>query len=334
MQVILTVVLASLLAGVAAGQGGSPQPDAAEAARLNSEVVRLFREGKYDAALPLARRSVALREKLHGADHPMVAAALTNLGAILTEKREFAEAERLYLRALAVAEKSGADQIGLAADLLTRLGQLRFRAGDNDKAEGYHLRALELKEQARGAASPSSVPNLINLFEVQLAHREFDKAEAYLDRLLTTLQAQPPRKDPVAAERLKSYLCPLHGAKQHAVLKKMDQVMSWLRDPEAAAKRDHHVTPVEGDVLTGRVVSRVAPNYPASAQANRISGVVVVGITVSEEGRVLTAEPICGHPLLNAPAVEAVRGWRFTPTLLNGMPVKVTGIVTVNFVLR
>jgi periplasmic protein TonB len=57
-------------------------------------------------------------------------------------------------------------------------------------------------------------------------------------------------------------------------------------------------------------------------------------VMVDEAGRVIEAEPLCGPPLIREAGVEAVRKWRFSPTLRNGRPVKVTGTVTINFELR
>ena len=61
---------------------------------------------------------------------------------------------------------------------------------------------------------------------------------------------------------------------------------------------------------------------------------MVVLILVGEDGGVMAAQAERGHPLLQAAAVRAVRGWVFSPTTLGGKPVKVLGTVTVNFSLR
>jgi protein TonB len=93
-------------------------------------------------------------------------------------------------------------------------------------------------------------------------------------------------------------------------------------------------TVVSGGVLTGKAISKPPPAYPAIAKAARAQGTVVVQITVDESGRVVSASAISGNPLLQQAAVSAVRNWRFSPTMLSGQPVKVTGTVTVNFTLQ
>jgi protein TonB len=58
---------------------------------------------------------------------------------------------------------------------------------------------------------------------------------------------------------------------------------------------------------------------------------VVVEVTVDEAGNVISARPISGHPLLKDAAVAAAKGWKFSPTMLTGVPVKVIGTITFNF---
>ena len=92
--------------------------------------------------------------------------------------------------------------------------------------------------------------------------------------------------------------------------------------------------PISGGVLNGKAISKPQPVYPPIARAARASGTVVVQITVDEEGNVIAASAVSGHPLLRQSAVSAARQARFSPTLLSGQPVKVTGVVTYNFVLQ
>ncbi len=99
--------------------------------------------------------------------------------------------------------------------------------------------------------------------------------------------------------------------------------------PPAPPKR---TTPVSGGVLNGKAISLPKPPYPAAARAVRASGTVTVQVTISETGSVISASAAGGHPLLRAAAVQAARGARFSPTQLSGQPVKVTGVITYNFV--
>jgi protein TonB len=85
-------------------------------------------------------------------------------------------------------------------------------------------------------------------------------------------------------------------------------------------------------VLNGKATSLPKPPYPPAAKAVRASGAVSVQVLISETGSVISASAVSGHPLLRPAAVSAARGARFSPTLLSGQPVKVSGVITYNFV--
>ncbi|HYP26562.1 MAG TPA: TonB family protein [Blastocatellia bacterium] len=86
-----------------------------------------------------------------------------------------------------------------------------------------------------------------------------------------------------------------------------------------------------GGVLQGAAIKKVSPQYPEAAKAEGADGPVVVEVVVDERGSVISARPVSGHPLLTGPSTEAARGWKWNPTLLSGMPVKVIGTLTFNF---
>lgn len=91
---------------------------------------------------------------------------------------------------------------------------------------------------------------------------------------------------------------------------------------------------IGGSVQQSKLIGRVDPAYPALAAKARVSGTVVLEVVVGEEGDVTDVKVSSGHPLLTGAAVEAVRQWRYSPTLLNGEPVAVLATVTVVFNLR
>jgi periplasmic protein TonB len=91
---------------------------------------------------------------------------------------------------------------------------------------------------------------------------------------------------------------------------------------------------VSGGVLNGKAISLPKPPYPPIARTARASGTVTVQVTIDENGNVISASAVSGHPLLRAAAVSAARGARFTPTKLSGQPVKVTGVINYNFGLN
>jgi protein TonB len=92
--------------------------------------------------------------------------------------------------------------------------------------------------------------------------------------------------------------------------------------------------PISQGVLNGKAISKPAPPYPPIAKAAHASGQVVVQIVVDESGKVISAHAVSGHPLLLQAAVQAAYQARFSPTLLSGQPVKVSGIITYQFNLQ
>jgi len=88
---------------------------------------------------------------------------------------------------------------------------------------------------------------------------------------------------------------------------------------------------IGSQVQAANLIRKVDPVYPNDAKTAGIDGNVVLKIVVAEDGHVESAEPIEGHPLLAAAAVEAVLQWKYKPTLLNRNPVRVSSTVTVPF---
>ncbi|HKE03197.1 MAG TPA: energy transducer TonB, partial [Blastocatellia bacterium] len=100
--------------------------------------------------------------------------------------------------------------------------------------------------------------------------------------------------------------------------------------PKAATPETRKVS--EG-VVRGNAIVKAAPLYPASAKKMQAAGSVQVQVTISEDGHVIEATTVNGHPLLRGAAVDAARKWVFKPTMLNGIPVKVQSTLTFVFTL-
>jgi len=102
--------------------------------------------------------------------------------------------------------------------------------------------------------------------------------------------------------------------------------------PPPAATPTPPRAPISGGVLNGKAISLPKPAYPPIARAAHASGTVVVQVLIDENGNVVSAHAVSGHPLLQGAAVGAARQAKFSPTKLSGQPVKVTGVIQYNFV--
>lgn len=93
---------------------------------------------------------------------------------------------------------------------------------------------------------------------------------------------------------------------------------------------------VGGNVQASRLTRQVNPAYPETARQLGIEGSVMLSAVIGTDGSLLTLQPLSHAPSpdLVQSAMDAVRQWRYTPTLLNGVPVEVQTTVTVNFRLQ
>jgi TonB family protein len=91
---------------------------------------------------------------------------------------------------------------------------------------------------------------------------------------------------------------------------------------------------VQAQCEAGKLVSRISPDYPPLARQTRISGTVRLHAIIGKDGSVQQLEVISGHPLLIGSAINAVKQWRYTPTLLEGKPVEVDTEIDVIFALN
>jgi protein TonB len=93
-------------------------------------------------------------------------------------------------------------------------------------------------------------------------------------------------------------------------------------------------TRIGGDVKAPTKIKDVKPLYPPIARDSRVQGVVIVEAIIDAAGDVVEARVLRSIPLLDEAALEAVQQWRFTPTVVDGVPQAVVMTVTVNFTLQ
>lgn len=101
-------------------------------------------------------------------------------------------------------------------------------------------------------------------------------------------------------------------------------------DPQPASEPGKR-GPVSAGVLNGRAISLPKPDYPADAKSAGAEGVVVIQVTVDEQGNVTEARAISGPKMLQESSVSAALQAKFSPTFVQGEAVKVTGVIVYNF---
>jgi protein TonB len=105
-------------------------------------------------------------------------------------------------------------------------------------------------------------------------------------------------------------------------------------EAEARAKAASAAVRVGGKIKQPTKTKDVKPVYPAQAQSAKAQGAVIIEATIDADGKVIDAVVLRSVPMLDQAALDAVRQWEYSPTLLNGKPVPVKMTVTVNFKLQ
>ena len=176
--IFLGILTASIAPVAGEAQG------AVELEKLEAQTLQLLQSGQYAEATEIAKRSLALAEKLHGRDHPEVATALINLGMLLGITNRLAEAEPLYRRALAIDEKNlGPEHPNVARDLNNLAGLLQA-TNRLAEAEPLYRRALAIDEKSLGPEHPNVARDLNNLALLLQATNRLAEAEPLYRRAL------------------------------------------------------------------------------------------------------------------------------------------------------
>jgi periplasmic protein TonB len=107
-------------------------------------------------------------------------------------------------------------------------------------------------------------------------------------------------------------------------------------DGEAPARPSARgpLKPVSGGILNGKARSLPQPTYPEMAKRARVMGTVEVEVVIDVSGKVISAKAVKGPVMLQQAAEQAARLAKFSPTLLSGQPVKVSGVINYNFNLQ
>jgi TonB family protein len=323
-------------AGSASSLPAAQAPALAEANGLNAKVVQLYREREYEEALGAAERVLQIMEGAFGANHRCVAEALANVGAVRSAKEEFDTAETLYRRALAIYDAAGEQDSPAVVGVLDRLVFLAAVKRDFDKAEASAQRIVSIAEKKYKPHQLEMARALTYVAEVARLKLDNKRARSLYARVVEIVEQYAPASVPLEIrDSLANYLGLLYreeGGKDSDLTKRIVKLFIAIASSAPPGSRRE----VEGGVINGKALYKPQPEYPPVAKAARAQGVVQVQVLVDETGKVVEAKVVDNspHPTLSRASEEAAMRARFTPTLLSGAPVRVTGIITYRFLLR
>ena len=189
---------------------------------------------------------------------------------------------------------TGAQRYAEAEDMLARATAL-VRAAKVQAAAKSAQSATEQELQARVAASPNTIGHHLAL------------AQFYADAGRTADAQQS--------------------------LTRATELVRRARLGPAAAAGGSAPLRVGGDIAEPKKLVDAKPVYPQIAQAAKVQGVVILEVIIDTTGGIRDAKVLRSIPLLDQAALDAVKQWRFTPTVMNGNPAEVIMTVTVAFTL-
>jgi len=328
MKRFLVFLLTSMVASsIVISQTAPEAPELAEATELTKSVAKLFKEGKFDEALPLAKRALEIRERLLPPVDQRVSMSLGYLGDVYMAKRDYGNARKAFERLLPLQEERlGPTDVNLAFTL-DRLALLSYRDGKPAKSEELYRRSLAIREKAFGPESVQVADTLYALGQLYRVRRKYDRA---LESYKSSLMIYGRSKGDTTAEfqRANTGLrCVGYESLNKAIFKEAEEIQKLFAPGSAFAP--------PAEILNGRALVLAKPEYPRAARDRNLEGVVVVQVEIDEKGNVISAKDLCkGPPYLDEAAIRAAYKSRFSPTLLSGVPVKATGVIYYNFVAR
>lgn len=326
------LVLLCLFSGGTFAQEKDKASSLPEYDRINSQVLGLFREGKYDDAQKLSEQELAIVEKTLGADNERIAATLFNLGYIFRAKKRYRESLSSFERALAVYRKAFGEKHERVFVTQSEVGKAFVMSGDKDAAAEAFGKSLQIGEKIYGADSAQIAAQMVQWAGTYEREKYNAEAEIYFiraikmnDRVLKDSQKEENERTDV--DNFHCFLLTNYGSRNAA--RKFEAF-----NKERRALMTGDTQNLSGDIVNGKALRLAAPEYPFEARAVRASGSVMVKVTIDENGDVISAKHICGPVLLAASSVNAARNSKFSKTLIDGKPVKLTGVIVYNFNVR
>jgi len=292
--------------------------------QLNQKVIASYRNQKFDEALKLAQQAVDLSLKLYGAEQPETAVAYNHLGVMYQEKKKYKESIENLQKAVDIYQKPSnpkGEELVMAYQILA---YSQFLGGMEIESEANYLKAIETSENKFGKESKESFLATLNLANIYARLKKIEKAnEFYLKSYALAMknfgregkeieQIEDSRSCLVSAQNFSS-------ESQKAFYEARKKLLGETDEQSAR-------------IVNGKAKSLPKPPYPSEARPKRISGTVSVRVKIDEQGNVIEAKAVCGHPILGQASEQAARGAKFAPTVKDGKPIKISGIIVYNFV--
>ena len=319
-------------------------PALQEARNLNAEVVKLFQQRKYKEALPFAQKAVEIQEKELGKDDSELAKTLANLGFVqylLDNKKEAQTAFEKSVEIFDSKDNLEKEDNLLVAGMLEKIALLKYAANNSQGAENSLKKSLTAYQKAGEQNSAKAANILFSLGNLNSANKNYESSAGFFTQVLEIRINKLGEENISNADVFERCACVLKKAGKERNIKPLQEkyfpAEELLENGTlnfVSLKSNSFFVRVDGKVVNGKALNLVKPSYPLEAKQARAEGAVSVRVNINEQGIVTFA---CGafsksHPALIEASEAAAYESKFSPTILNGKPVKVTGVVVYNFI--
>lgn len=327
---IVVIIMAST--AVLFAQGAADD----EIAKLNRELTAAYSAKNYDQALAASRKVVDLSIAKFGKQNIATARALKNRGFVEAARGDAKASENSLEDAANIYKKqselSSADAANFA-ELLESLAGLKMKR-DLLLGEGLLKDAVEQREKAALNSAPLAF-TLASLANISFWKRDYGKSAEQYRRSLEIYSVSKTTDSPDFTTAFYRARCAYRKAKMDADFETLKTNYGLKAEFFEGKPGPGKARLIFGGVVNGKALNLVKPPFPAEARQANAEGAVDVEVLIGESGEIISACTTKTPHISLAEASEiAAYNSKFSPTLLEGHPVKVSGRITYNFSRR
>lgn len=345
MKKIIFAIVFCLAASISVKLQTVSEADKAALEQLNRRVIEASNAGRLGDAEGLARQALDRAIKLFGGDNEETAVAFFNLGEIYLSKKEYKKAIENLHPALGIYQQKEDKFRQKIAQTALSLGIAHGFDRNNISAEKYLLIAVDAAEKAYGKQNKEILRFIINLRNFYVFTGDFNKADdQFANHYSIAAKIFPDGSDELEKIEEEHYCFAVRFFNDNTAKRRIVRFRRLMRETSKKAKDtptfdifegEENNEPDEekgGDVVKGKAKKLAKPSFPSKAGRKGIGGKIPVKITVDETGKVIEAKTFCGNADLRKASEKAALKSKFTPTLVNGKPVKIIGYIIYNYI--
>ncbi len=305
-----------------------------ESEKLSAELVKLYQSKKFGDALIVSQKILALNEAKFGKNSLEAAASWRNMGYVQIGMENNKDAAKSFEHAYSIYQKNNSlkpSDEKLLIDVAEAAATFDAMDGAFVSAEKKFELSLALREKNYGKGSLNTLLTLLRLGEINRAQGDYEKAGGFLTRALEISARKNVELDETGENIYYNLSC---VDSKRGLKDEREKLKQRFFPAKPADSQDKNIDPqvINGGVINGRAISLPKPPYPAAARESKSRGKVEVEVLLDENGKIIYACAISGARDLQGVSENAALRSKFSPTILQGKPVRVSGIITYNFV--